>query len=315
MLNVKRRVTNHINLTMNQCQLSATEKRNIRFFCTFFNVKLNLIKTGGPMSKNLIQLTIISNIANVTLNRSDKLNALNFKMFKELDNVIKKIKKDKSIRAVVIRGKGTDFCTGLDIKTIINKPLDVVKLLFKWLPGNANLAQRVTLGWQDLPIPVIAQIQGRCWGGAMQIVLGADYRIAHTDSSLAIMESRWGLCPDMGASLQLAKLLPYDQALLLSSNAEPITASEAEKINLISLCTDNTEQQTQLLLNQLIAKSPDTLAAIKRLYQTSHGTNRRKTLARETFNQIKLLLKKNTKKAIKSSADNSNQNFSNRGIW
>ena len=122
------------------------------------------------MSNNLVTLSIENQIATVTLNRPDKLNALNFYMFLAIDKVIKKIKKDKTIRAVVLKGNGNDFCTGLDVASVMKQPFQVFKLLFKWLPGNQNLAQRVTLGWQSLSIPVIAQIQGRCWGGGMQIV-------------------------------------------------------------------------------------------------------------------------------------------------
>ena len=162
------------------------------------------------MSNKIVTLNINNQIATVTLNRPNKLNALNFAMFVEIDKTIKRIKKDKDIRAVILKANGNDFCTGLDVASVMKQPFQVFKLLFKWLPGNQNLAQRVTLGWQSLSIPVIAQIHGRCWGGGMQIVLGADYRIAHTDSTYAIMEARWGLCPDMGASVQLAKLMPYD---------------------------------------------------------------------------------------------------------
>jgi len=267
------------------------------------------------MSNNIITLNIENEIAIVTLNRPDKLNALNLSMFIAIDKIIKKIKKDNSIRAVVLKANGNDFCTGLDVASVMKQPIQVFKLLFKWLPGNANLAQRVTLGWQSLPIPVIAQIQGRCWGGGMQIILGADYRVAHVESSFAIMEARWGLCPDMGASVQLAKLMPYDQALWLTTHAEPIAAQQALEQNLISFITNDLDEQTNILLEQIIKKSPDTVSAIKRLYQTSHSSNNRKTLARETYNQIKLLLNKNTKKVINANQKKQQAEFLPRSKW
>ncbi|WP_042142823.1 MULTISPECIES: crotonase/enoyl-CoA hydratase family protein [unclassified Pseudoalteromonas] len=267
------------------------------------------------MSNNLIILSINNQIATVTLNRSEKLNALNFSMFLAIDRVIKKIKKDKNIRAVILKANGNDFCTGLDVASVMKQPIQVFKLLFKWLPGNQNLAQRVTLGWQSLSIPVIAQIHGRCWGGGMQIALGADHRIARKDCSFAIMEARWGLCPDMGASVQLAKLIPYDQALWLTTHAEPISAQQALDQNLISFITDDLDGQTNILLEQIIQKSPDTIAAVKRLYQTSHQSNNRRILARETCNQIKLLLNKNTKKVIKANQKKQQAEFSPRSHW
>lgn len=267
------------------------------------------------MSNKLIQLNIENQIAVITFNRSDKLNALNFSMFIAIDRAIKKIKKDKYIRAVVLKANGNDFCTGLDVASVMKNPMQVFKLLFKWLPGNANLAQRVTLGWQSLSIPVIAQIQGRCWGGGMQIVLGADYRIAHVESSFSIMEARWGLCPDMGASIQLSKLMPYDKALWLTTHAEPINAQQALEQNLISFIANDLDEKTNALLGQIIKKSPDTVSSIKRLYQTSYDSNNRKILARETYNQIRLLLSKNTKKVIKANQQKQQAEFLPRFKW
>lgn len=76
------------------------------------------------------------------------------------------------------------------------------------LPGNANLAQRVSLGWQNLPVPVIAVLEG-CYGGGMQIALGADVRIASHDCKLSIMEAKWGLVPDMAGLVALRQIMPW----------------------------------------------------------------------------------------------------------
>lgn len=246
----------------------------------------------------IVTLSIEHHIAIVTLNRPDKLNALNVDMFMQLDAIIKKLKKERQVRIVLLTANGSDFSTGLDVKSVMKSGFNIVKLLWKWLPGNQNLVQRVVLGWQNLPTPVIAVIQGRCWGGGTQIVLGADYRIASPDASFAIMEARWGLAPDMGASLPLGHLISRDQALLLSSLAEPINAEQALKLGLITACEENPLVYAQQLAQSLMVRSPDTLAAIKRLYQTSYGQATRKTLARETYNQIRLLLNKNTRIAI-----------------
>ncbi|ATC93767.1 crotonase/enoyl-CoA hydratase family protein [Pseudoalteromonas tunicata] len=246
----------------------------------------------------LVTLSIEQGIATVTLNRPDKLNALNFEMFKQLDATIKKLKKERQVRVVLLTAQGADFCTGLDVKSVMKSGMSVVKLLWKWLPGNQNLAQRVVLGWQSLPMPVIAVINGRCWGGGTQIVLGADYRIASPDASFAIMEARWGLAPDMGASLSLSHLIGRDQALLLSSTAEPFSADQALKLGLLTATDAEPLTYARQLAQSLMVRSPDTLAAIKRLYQTSYGAATRKTLARETYNQVRLLLSKNTRIAI-----------------
>ena len=156
-------------------------------------------------------------------------------------------------------------------------PLNIIKLLFKWLPGNKNLAQRVVLGWQSLSVPVIAQINGNCLGGGLQIALGADYRIVHHDAQFAIMEARWGLCPDMGANVVMSGLVKRDQALWLASHADPISALQAKELGLVTQVTDDTEAATQKMLEILLARSPDTLAAIKRVTQQSYKTQQNAT--------------------------------------
>lgn len=254
-------------------------------------------------------------IAFVTLSRKDKQNALNFVMFKQLTTIIKQIKKDASIRAVIIQGEGEHFCAGLDVTAVMKNPINIVKLLFKWLPGNCNLAQQVVLGWQSLSVPVFAVIQGNCFGGGLQIALGADYRIVHPDAKLAIMEARWGLCPDMGANVILPSLIKRDDAMWLASHAEPISADMALQLGLITQVSDDPKQHCLAMIDTLLARSPDTLAAIKRVTQQSFNSPRRQILAKETISQIRLLVNSNTKKAIARAKGADNIEYQNSKRW
>ena len=263
----------------------------------------------------MIKLEKKQGIATVTLSRADKQNALSFAMFIELDKAIKNIKKDPNIRAVILTGEGEHFCAGLDINAVMASPLNIVKLLFKWLPGNQNLAQKVVLGWQSLKVPVIAKIRGNCLGGGLQIALGADYRIVHTDAKFAIMEARWGLCPDMGANVMLPGLIKRDQALWLASHANPINAQQASELGLSTITTDDIDKATTEMLNTLLERSPDTLAAIKRVTQQSYKASQRKILATETWSQIRLLINPNTKRAIAKAKGKNEIKFANAKRW
>ena len=263
----------------------------------------------------MVSLEIINNVAYVTLNRPDKQNALNVEMFIQLDKCIKTIKKQREIRAVVIRGEGAHFCSGLDVKSVMAKPLNILKLLFKWLPGNANLVQRVVLGWHAIPVPVIALIQGNSFGGGLHIALGADMRIAKSNTQVAIMESRWGLCPDMGSAPLLLGLTQYDKALLLSSQGEPIDAKKAFKLGLITEIVEDPEKRCNEIIEQLKTRSPDALAAIKRVNQASFHFNRRRILAKETWSQIKLLLSKNTRIAMHNATKDEAKPYNLRRKW
>ncbi|MGO2562970.1 MAG: enoyl-CoA hydratase-related protein, partial [Pseudoalteromonas nigrifaciens] len=171
------------------------------------------------------------------------------------------------------------------------------------------------LGWQSLSVPVIAQINGNCLGGGLQIALGADYRIVHHDAQFAIMGARWGLCPDMGANVLMSGLVKRDQALWLASHADPISALQAKELGLVTQVTDDTEAATQKVLEVLLARSPDTLAAIKRVTQQSYKTQQRNILAKETFSQIRLLLSQNTKKAIAKAKGKTDIHYANPKRW
>ena len=271
------------------------------------------------MSEPRLQLSISTGIATVTLTRADKRNALDLPMFQAIDRTIRQLKRDRHVRAVIIRGDGEDFCSGLDIKSVLGNPLTGLKLLWKWLPGNANLAQRVSVGWRRLPVPVIAAIHGRCWGGGLQIALGADYRIATPDASLSIMEAKWGIIPDMGGTLSLRELLPVDVALRLASTAEMLTGNDAKAMGLLTALADDPYAAAQALAQTFAARSPDSVAAAKRLYHFAWSPRERAVLARETLLQWRLLLGANQKIAVqRAKAQTENQAekpYRLRGRW
>ena len=146
------------------------------------------------MSKRVL-ISINEQVAEVRLNRAAKHNALDIDMFTAIASAQKQLAKNRRLRAVILSGEGEDFSSGLDVKSLMKDRSGTLKLLWKWLPWRANLAQIVSVGWRRLPVPVIAAIHGRCWGGGLQIALGADFRIVTRDASLSIMEGKWGLPP------------------------------------------------------------------------------------------------------------------------
>ncbi len=246
-----------------------------------------------------VKLSIKKKIAWVGLNRADKHNALDMAMFKAIRKLQKQIAKDKSLRAVILYGEGEDFCSGLDIKSVMQSKFNAFKLLWKWLPGNANLAQNVSIGWRKLKIPVIAAIHGRCWGGGLQIALGADFRIASKDSSFSIMEAKWGLIPDMSGTLALRDCMSKDQAMKLSMTAKEITAKEALAFNLITQIDELPLNSAEEIAEQIINNSPDVIKAIKKLYHKRWQDFDRYILSSETIAQWKIALGKNQAIAIK----------------
>ncbi len=246
-------------------------------------------------------------IAEVRLNRPDKLNALDMQMFQAITATIKQIKRDKRIRVVILSGQGDDFCSGLDVKSVMSSGSSALKLLFKWWPGNANLAQKVSSHWRKLPVPVIAAIHGRCWGGGTQIALGADFRIASPNADISIMEAKWGLIPDMAGNKPLSQIMPLDQALKLAMTAEQISGEDAKQLGLVTEVNDDPLQSAYELANTLLQTSPDVLAAVKKLYVHNWHKSESSLLSKESRYQVKVLSGKNqriaTKKAMGKTAE------------
>jgi enoyl-CoA hydratase/carnithine racemase len=246
-----------------------------------------------------VSIQIEEQIATVSLNRPEKHNALDMLMFYEIRSCIKKLNKNKSLRVVIVQGEGESFCSGLDIKSVMNNPINGAKLLWKWWPFNPNLAQIVTIGWGKLNIPVIMVLKGKCWGGGMQIALGGDYRIASPEASFSIMEAKWGLVPDMGGTLALVKNLTLDKAMKLAMTADIINAEQALEINLISQIDNEPMNRAIELANQLKERSPDTNKRIKQMYHKIWCSKQGVILASETYNQWRIIFGKNRKIAIK----------------
>jgi enoyl-CoA hydratase/carnithine racemase len=268
------------------------------------------------MDEKRVTLLIENDIAFVTLNRAAKRNALDMTMFKAIDRVSHQLKRDRNIRAVIVQASGEDFCSGLDLKSVMGKKSSVVSLLAKWLPGQANRAQRVSYNWRKIPVPVIMVIQGRCWGGGLQIALGADFRFATPAASFSIMEGKWGLIPDMGGNLVLRELVSKDVALKLVMTAEIISAQTALDYGLITGISDDPLQQAMQLSGQIAQRSPDAVAAVKKLYHHNWFKAEWRMLAKESYYQLKILLGKNQNQAVKKqSSPEKEVNYLPRNDW
>lgn len=164
----------------------------------------------------------------VTLNRPQALNATNMELFAELEECQTQIEKDHSIRAVVINATGEHFSVGVDLNML--KQVD-----YQFILDSLSWLQRLYTRWQEMPIPVIAAVQGLCYGSGVELILGCDMRVAAEDARFAIPEVRFGLSPDMGGTVRLTKLVGIGRAKRLIMGCEEIDAAEALRIGLIEV--------------------------------------------------------------------------------
>lgn len=223
----------------------------------------------------LVKISIENHIADVRLNRPDKLNALSEEMFAAIGEAIDRLAGESKARVVVLSGEGRGFCAGLDtslFSTLSNSNEDGTSLVVRRKNGIANWAQYVGYGWKQLPMPVIAAIHGACIGGGCQIALGADIRYATADAKLSIREMYWGLIPDMSVSQTIRDLMPIDKAKELIYTAKIISGEEAGRINLVTEVCENPYEEAMKLAEEIAGRSPHAIRAAKKLLNESwHG--------------------------------------------
>jgi enoyl-CoA hydratase/carnithine racemase len=229
-----------------------------------------------------VTVTVDGGVAEVRLNRPDKLNALDVAMFRALVEAGERLKGERAVRVVVLSGEGRGFCAGLDVSSFRvmagggegpsgEEPGD------RGSPGaimgtggpSTHLGQQACWVWQELAVPVIAAVHGPALGGGLQIALGADLRIVAPDARLSVLESRWGLIPDMTGTLVLPRLVGLDVAKELTFTGRMVAGEEAVRLGLATSVADDPRAAALALAADLASKSPDALREGKRLLNLS----------------------------------------------
>ena len=247
-----------------------------------------------------VLLEVKNKIAYVTLNRPEKHNGLDKRMFLELVQIAKIIRKNQSIRCVILKGEGPSFCAGLDFDAVSKTPSMVPRFFAKLPWSKDNMFQRVAHVWRDLSVPVIAVVHGNCFGAGMQIILACDYRIATPDANLSILEMKWGLIPDMSGMATLSRLTRVDIAQELTMTGRFFSGIQAEQYGLVSKVSDTPLIEAQALAEKICQQSPDAIAATKYLFKKTWKKDTRMALFWERITQLRLLGRKNQRIAMQN---------------
>lgn len=245
----------------------------------------------------LVTCTIERGIARVRLSRPDKMNALTLDTLEQLVDTARMLGRDKSVRAVIIDGEGEAFCAGLDFATVLKQPARLATAFVPRPWRGTNVFQEACWAWRRLPVPVIAAVHGHCLGGGLQIALAADFRIAHPDSTWSVLEGKWGIIPDMSGVRSLSELVGIETAKRLTMTAEMFSGKEALELGLVGRVDAYPAAAALELAEELKQRSPDQLAAAKRLFNDTWTSSVRHTFARERIEQAFLLFNRNTKVA------------------
>lgn len=250
-----------------------------------------------------VTISIRDHVAEVALNRPEKFNALDVESFSALDAAARSIEADTSVRAVILRGAGDNFCAGIDLGVLQGGDAAVKTLLAPVEGSSANLAQRAAYAWRELPIPVICALQGIAFGGGFQIAMGADLRYAAPDAQLSIMEVKWGLVPDMAITTTLRHLVGPDLVKELAFTAQVIDADEALRLGIVTRVVDDPVASARHLAQTIANRSPDAIRGIKRLVNEGWTLPERESLALEAAVQVPLLGAANQVEAVRANLE------------
>jgi enoyl-CoA hydratase/carnithine racemase len=253
--------------------------------------------------------TIEAGVADVRLNRPEKMNALDPAMFQALIATGKELAADHSLRAVVLSGEGRAFSAGLDFMSFLamtgseqeGLPLNIFE------PGPdspANFAQQPAYVWLVLPVPVIAAVHGVAYGGGLQIALGADIRIVAPDARLSVLEIKWGLIPDMSGTQLLRHLVRLDVAKELTFTGRVVSGTEAVELGLATRVSENPREEAMRLAREIASKSPDAIRAGKKLLNASRLVTVEQGLKLEAELQQSVIGRPNQVEAVQSNLEN-----------
>jgi enoyl-CoA hydratase/carnithine racemase len=225
----------------------------------------------------------------VTLTRAEKHNALDIPMFEQIIAAADGLATCSGVRAVVLHGDGASFCSGLDVVSIMASGNGLDGLVERVNGDVPNWFQRAAHAWLELPMPVIAAVHGTCFGGGLQIALGADIRVAAPATRLSVMEVKWGLVPDMSITRTLPRLVGIDVAKELTFTGRVFDGAEAARLGVVTRLADDPLAAAHELATQIAGCSPDAVRAAKRLYDESWTGDARRTLALEAELQLGLI--------------------------
>jgi enoyl-CoA hydratase/carnithine racemase len=251
-------------------------------------------------------------VADVRLNRPDKLNALDAEMFHALVEAGESLARERGVRVVVLSGEGRAFCAGLDFASMAGTtgggageapPAGRRNLFDRSAESPANHAQRAAWVWRELPVPVVAAVHGVAYGGGLQIALGADVRLVAPDARLSVRELHWGLVPDMSGTQTLRRLVREDVARELVYTARIVSGEEAVTLGLATRLSEQPREDAFALAREIAARSPDAVRAAKRLLDGAFQGSVAEGLRLEEEVQRSLLGRPNQVEAVRANLE------------
>lgn len=257
----------------------------------------------------VVRTEVARGVAVVSLNRPDKLNAMNPEMFEGLAEAGRRVESDEAVRAVLLRGEGRAFSSGLDLASIggfaqSGAGGDGSEGDRRGGPARSERqiprAQESFKVWARMPKPVVAAVHGYAFGAGIQLALAADLRVAEPDCQWAVFEITYGLVPDLGGTHRLTELVGPARAKELIWLARRFTSTEAEGWGLANrvVPADRLEAEARDLAGDLAGRPPLPIAYTKELVDAAHTRSLEEGMRAEAFAQALCLASEDMREAI-----------------
>ncbi|MFN0163926.1 MAG: enoyl-CoA hydratase/isomerase family protein [Burkholderiales bacterium] len=205
-------------------------------------------------------------VVKVILNRPERRNAISTELAQELETLFTELAARNDLRAVILTGEGSGFCSGADLKERANLTSEQVR-------QQRDAVVRVIMRMESLHMPVIGMINGPAFAGGMELALGCDIRVASDRASFALTEVRnMGSFPGAGGPVRLPKLVGRGRASYIVLTGRTISAREAYDFGLVELLVPHEDlaAQTLAVAQDIAGNSPSGIAAVKRLLRASN---------------------------------------------
>jgi 2-(1,2-epoxy-1,2-dihydrophenyl)acetyl-CoA isomerase len=214
------------------------------------------------MSYQTIIFESADGIARLTLNRPDRLNSFNTTMHSEMQDALAAIRRDASLRVLILTGAGRGFCAGQDLGDRVVAPGGAAPDLGFSIE---RFYKPLILGLRRLPLPIIAAVNGVAAGAGANVALACDLVIAARSANFVQAFSKIGLVPDSGGTWFLPRLVGHARAMGLALLGDKLPAEQAAQWGLIWRCVDDADLATEVdsLARQLAAAPTRGLARTK----------------------------------------------------
>jgi enoyl-CoA hydratase/carnithine racemase len=228
------------------------------------------------MTYQTIRYESIEHVGTLTLARPEKLNAQNPLMWQELTDLGQVLRDDEDLRCLIVAGEGTSFSSGIDLVEglvgMIGEARNETKEISDAQTIETGLRLAGVFAWiPNLHCPSVAAVKGHAYGAGLQLALSCDFRVLARDAKVGLVETRFGLLPDMGATIRLPRIVGEHRAREMILLGQIIDADEAYRIGLASRVVDggDVEREAAKLAAMIAEKPPLAIRGARRALEAA----------------------------------------------